>query len=316
MTAEAHETPGLDLAVLRDYLDRERPGLVDGDLRAEIIAGGRSNLTYDVSDGRSSWVVRRPPLGHVLATAHDMTREHRVISALEPTDVPVPRTIVLCEDPDVLGAPFYVMEKVGGIPYRRAAQLQRIGAERTRDICLRMVDILATLHRIDPADVGLGDFGRPEGYLARQVERWRAHLASYDQLDGYDGPDIPGVEEVAAWLDAHRPPEAPPGIIHGDFHLANVLFRHDAPGYGYVDEQTPELSIAVVPSRRGRGFGDELLRALMDRARLEGYTALSLSVERENPALKLYERFGFRPVEERGDTLVMKADLHDHAASA
>jgi ribosomal protein S18 acetylase RimI-like enzyme len=93
------------------------------------------------------------------------------------------------------------------------------------------------------------------------------------------------------------------------------VFRHDAPGYGFVDEQTPELSIAVVPSRRGRGFGDELLRALMDRARLEGYTSLSLSVERENPALKLYERFGFRPVEERGDTLVMRADLHEHAVS-
>ena len=93
------------------------------------------------------------------------------------------------------------------------------------------------------------------------------------------------------------------------------LFKQSAPGYGFVDEQTPELSIAVVPSRRGRGFGDELLRALMDRARLEGYTALSLSVERENPALKLYERFGFRPVEERGDTLVMRADLRDSPTS-
>jgi ribosomal protein S18 acetylase RimI-like enzyme len=87
------------------------------------------------------------------------------------------------------------------------------------------------------------------------------------------------------------------------------VFRESAPGYGFVDERTPELSIAVVPSRRGRGFGDELLEALMKRARLEGYTALSLSVERQNPALKLYERFGFRPVEERGDTLVMKASL-------
>jgi ribosomal protein S18 acetylase RimI-like enzyme len=92
------------------------------------------------------------------------------------------------------------------------------------------------------------------------------------------------------------------------------LFRAAEPGYGFVDEQTPELSIAVVPSRRGRGFGPQLLEALMNRARLEGYTALSLSVERENPALKLYERFGFRPVEERGDTLVMRAELHPSAA--
>jgi ribosomal protein S18 acetylase RimI-like enzyme len=93
------------------------------------------------------------------------------------------------------------------------------------------------------------------------------------------------------------------------------VFRSGAPGYGFVDESTPELSIAVVPSRRGRGIGDELLSALMDRARGEGYTALSLSVERKNPALHLYERFGFRPVEERGDTLVMKADLRERADS-
>ena len=94
------------------------------------------------------------------------------------------------------------------------------------------------------------------------------------------------------------------------------VFRESAPGFGFVDESTPELSIAVVPSRRGRGFGPQLLEALMNRARLEGYTALSLSVERQNPALKLYERFGFRPVEERGDTLVMRADLHEQPASA
>jgi ribosomal protein S18 acetylase RimI-like enzyme len=93
------------------------------------------------------------------------------------------------------------------------------------------------------------------------------------------------------------------------------IFRTGAPGYGFVDESTPELSIAVVPSRRGRGIGDELLSALIERARLEGYTALSLSVERENPALHLYERFGFRPVEERGDTLVMKADLRERPSS-
>jgi ribosomal protein S18 acetylase RimI-like enzyme len=94
------------------------------------------------------------------------------------------------------------------------------------------------------------------------------------------------------------------------------IFRTGAPGYGFVDESTPELSIAVVPSRRGRGIGDELLSALIERARLEGYTALSLSVERQNPALHLYERFGFRPVEERGDTLVMKADLHEEPAAS
>jgi len=211
------ETPGLDLAVLREYLDRERPGLVEGDLRAEVIAGGRSNLTYDVTDGHTAWVVRRPPLGHVLATAHDMTREHRVISALEPTDVPVPRTIVLCEDTDVLGAPFYVMEKVGGVPYRRAAQLEQIGEERTRDICLRMVDILATLHEVDPASVGLGDFGRPEGFLARQVRRWKK------QLDSSRSRDLSGMDELHARLEANVPEQQAPAIVHGDYRLDNLL---------------------------------------------------------------------------------------------
>jgi len=222
VTAEQRATPGLDLEVLRDYLDRERPGLVDGELRAEVIAGGRSNLTYDVTDGRASFVVRRPPLGHVLATAHDMTREHRVISALEQTDVPVPRTIVLCDDPDVLGAPFYVMEKVEGIPYRRAAQLERIGAERTRDICLRMVDILATLHEIDPTDVGLGDFGRPDGFLARQVRRWKK------QLDSSRSRDLPGMDELHARLEANVPKQQEPSIVHGDYRLDNLLVdEHD-----------------------------------------------------------------------------------------
>ncbi|MGH3357016.1 MAG: phosphotransferase family protein, partial [Nocardioidaceae bacterium] len=153
------DTPGLDLDRLREYLDRELPGRVGGDLRAEVFPGGRSNLTYDVTDGESSWVVRRPPLGHVLATAHDMSREHRVISALVDTEVPVPTTYALCEDPEVLGAPFYVMQKVAGTPYRRAAQLEAIGAERTRELCVRMVDILSTLHQIDPSEVGLSDFG-------------------------------------------------------------------------------------------------------------------------------------------------------------
>ena len=119
--------PGLDPEQLRGYLDRERPGLVDGPLRARLIEGGRSNLTYVVTDGAHRWVVRRPPLGHVLATAHDMKREHRVISALHPTSVPVPRPVLLCDDESVLGAPFYVIEFVTGTPYRTADQLAPLG---------------------------------------------------------------------------------------------------------------------------------------------------------------------------------------------
>jgi aminoglycoside phosphotransferase (APT) family kinase protein len=216
------DPPGLELAALRAYLDRECPGLVHGDLRAEVIAGGRSNLTYDVTDGTGSWVVRRPPLGHVLATAHDMTREHRVVSALVPTPVPVPRTLLLCEDTDVLGAPFYVMEKVAGTPFRSASQLEAVGADRTRAICLRMVDILATLHAVDPVEVGLAEFGRPEGFLARQVRRWKK------QLDASRSRDLPGMDELHARLESGVPEQQAPAVVHGDYRLDNLLVdEHD-----------------------------------------------------------------------------------------
>src|SRR6478752_2669793 len=122
---------GLDLDRLRALLERERPGLVHGPLTGRLIEGGRSNLTYAVTDGTARWVVRRPPLGHVLATAHDMAREHRVISALRDTPVPVPGTVLLCEATEVLGAPFYGMEFVEGIPYRTSQELAALGEERT-----------------------------------------------------------------------------------------------------------------------------------------------------------------------------------------
>ncbi|MFJ3211708.1 phosphotransferase family protein [Streptomyces flaveolus] len=209
--------PGLDLDRLRALLDRERPGLVTGPLSGRLIEGGRSNLTYGVADGTSKWVVRRPPLGHVLATAHDMKREHRVISALHPTDVPVPRPVLLCEDEDVLGAPFYVMEFVEGTPYRTAGQLAPLGPERTRAAVLNLVDTLVELHAVDPAEVGLGDFGRPEGFLDRQLRRWAK------QLDASRNRDLAGIDELHATLGRELPRSPAPTVVHGDYRLDNVL---------------------------------------------------------------------------------------------
>ncbi|MFK0070681.1 phosphotransferase family protein [Streptomyces sp. NPDC091046] len=209
--------PGLDLDRLRVLLDRERPGLVTGPLSGRLIEGGRSNLTYAVSDGTSRWVVRRPPLGHVLATAHDMRREHRVISALHPTDVPVPRPVLLCEDEEVLGAPFYVMEFVDGTPYRTAEQLAPLGPERTRAAVLNLVDTLVGLHAVDPAEVGLGDFGRPEGFLDRQLRRWAK------QLDASRNRDLAGIDELHATLGRELPRSPSPTVVHGDYRLDNVL---------------------------------------------------------------------------------------------
>ncbi|WP_122617352.1 phosphotransferase family protein [Streptomyces sp. Tu 4128] len=209
--------PGLDLDRLRELLDRERPGLVTGPLSGRLIEGGRSNLTYAVSDGTARWVVRRPPLGHVLATAHDMKREHRVISALHPTDVPVPRPLILCEDEDVVGAPFYVMEFVEGTPYRTADQLAPLGPERTRAAVLNLVDTLVELHAVDPAEVGLGDFGRPEGFLDRQLRRWAK------QLDASRNRDLTGIDELHATLGRELPRSPAPTVVHGDYRLDNVL---------------------------------------------------------------------------------------------
>ncbi|MDK1475709.1 phosphotransferase family protein [Streptomyces sp. 549] len=213
--------PGLDLSRLRAHLDRERPGMAGGPLSAELIEGGRSNLTYRVTDGSSSWVVRRPPLGHVLATAHDMAREYRVIRALGPTDVPVPRADLLCEDPEVIGAPFYVMELVEGTPYRSAEQLVALGPQRTREVVLGLPDTLVALHAVDPQAVGLGDFGRPEGFLERQLRRWGK------QLDASRSRDLPGVDELHAALGQQLPDSLAATVVHGDFRLDNVLVTGD-----------------------------------------------------------------------------------------
>ncbi|MEW2523906.1 phosphotransferase family protein [Streptomyces sp. NPDC047071] len=214
----ADHPPGLDLDRLRGHLDRTRPGLLGGGpLTARLIEGGRSNLTYAVTDGAARWVVRRPPLGHVLATAHDMRREHRVISALHPTAVPVPRPVLLCEDESVVGAPFYVMEFVEGTPYRTAEQLAPLGPERTRATVLGLVDALVDLHAVDPEAVGLADFGRPEGFLDRQLRRWGKQLAASR------GRELAGIEELHAALGRALPASPAPAVVHGDYRLDNVL---------------------------------------------------------------------------------------------
>lgn len=212
--------PGLDLDRLSAWLSDAVPG-ASTDLSATLLTGGKSNLTYAVTDGMSTWIVRRPPLGHVLATAHDMDREYRVMAALQATDVPVPRTYAMCPDADVLGAEFYVMERCAGTPYRRADELASLGAERTRAISERLVDSLTALHAVDPAAVGLADFGRAEGFLARQVRLWRK------QFDASRTRDLPAAEELYALLEENIPAESAAGIVHGDFRLDNVLVDGD-----------------------------------------------------------------------------------------
>ena len=194
-------------------------------LSFELISGGRSNLTYLVRGGGQEWVLRRPPLGHVLPTAHDMAREHRVLSALASTDVPAPRPIALCEDPAVNDMPFYVMQYCPGVVL---AQDIPPGYAPTPDdrrrISLALVDTLVRLHAVDYHAVGLDGFGRPDGYLERQVRRWS------EQWQRSKTSELPEIDEVIRRLRAALPPSPAPTIVHGDYRLGNMALDPYDPG--------------------------------------------------------------------------------------
>jgi aminoglycoside phosphotransferase (APT) family kinase protein len=219
-----NEVPGIRRdrveAFLREVLPDAGP-----DFAFELVGGGRSNLTYRVRSGERSWALRRPPLGHVIATAHDMSREYRVLSALADTPVPVPRPIALCEDAAVNDAPFYVMEFCDGVVLQDAAPPGFADTpERGRAISEALVDTLVTLHAIDPDAVGLGDFGRPQGYLERQVRRWSK------QWESNRTGELPEIEQLLARLARALPESGPGSIVHGDYRLGNMALDRDDPG--------------------------------------------------------------------------------------
>jgi len=266
--------PGLDLAAFRRWYDGERPGELGGDLRARVIAGGKSNLTYEVTDGSDWWIVRRPPLGHVQATAHDMGREYTAITALADTDVPVPTTFAHCADDSVLGAPFYVMERVDGIAYRRAKELDGLGADRTAAIAGRLVEVLVSLHAVDPAAVGLAEFGRPQGFLERQVRRWGKQLEGSKTREHPDADELHRLltDQVAA-VEGGDP--AVLGIVHGDYRLDNCLVGSDDEIHAVVDwematlgDTRTDLALMMVYETLGASAGGDLVS---DVAKAQGW---------------------------------------------
>jgi aminoglycoside phosphotransferase (APT) family kinase protein len=209
--------------VARFFRERIAGGGVELDV--SLISGGRSNLTYLVRGGGREWVLRRPPLGHVLPTAHDMAREYRVLSALAHTDVPVARPLALCEDAAVNEMPFYVMEYRPGVVLSQSLPPGYAeAAPDRRRLCEAMIDILVRLHAVDYRAVGLEDFGRPDGYLERQVRRWG------QQWERSQTGDLPEIEILATRLRAALPASPPPTIVHGDYRLGNLALAPDDPG--------------------------------------------------------------------------------------
>ena len=198
------------------------------DSQVTLVSGGKSNLTFYVSSAAGEVVLRRPPLSTVLPTAHDMRREHRVMTALATTDVPVPKTLALCEDDNVVGAPFYVMERVRGHIVRDALPPGYADEPAQRHaIGIGFVDVLASLHEVDPGAVGLGDYGRPDGYMERQVRRWTSQWEASRQQEEPDGPEL---DRLARRLTESLPPTAAGPIVHGDYRLDNTLLHPDQPG--------------------------------------------------------------------------------------
>ena len=222
----------LDLGAVEQFLKDSIPGL-SGDLLVEQFPSGYSNLTYLIKIGDAELVLRRPPFGRKAKTAHDMGREYRILNALNPAFPYCPKPLAYTEDESIMGCPFYVMERIRGIILRR--DLPRgleIAPNQMRSLCDHLLDLHCKLHSIDYKAIGLGGFGKPEGYVKRQVEGWS------ERYKAARTPDAPGFEKVMQWLHDKMPPDFPkPAIIHNDYKLDNVVLdpRNPAKIIGVLD---------------------------------------------------------------------------------
>ena len=224
---------GIDPGPVTAWFEEHIDGAT-GPLEFDLIAGGHSNLTFGVTDAAGNhFVLRRPPLGHVLATAHDMGREHRIIAALAGTDVPVAPALGLCTDESVNGAPFYVMGFVDGHVLRdqktAEAELDEAGRRRAGD---SIADVLARIHAIDVESVGLDDLGKHEGYIARQLKRWYSQFQASNELTKRP---VPLIHEVHDSLAARIPEQQGVAIVHGDYRLDNCMVGDDGQVVAVLD---------------------------------------------------------------------------------
>ncbi|MGA6946191.1 MAG: phosphotransferase family protein [Solirubrobacterales bacterium] len=226
-TAEAPD--GIDRAGVEGWFETNVPD-VELPLSFERISGGRSNMTFGVRDSAGhAWALRRPPLGKRLGSAHDMGREHRVIAALQDTPVPVPPVIGLCEDEAVNDAPFYVMGFVDGPVLRSAEEASIFEEGDRRAIGDRVVDTLVAIHEVDPDEVGLGELGRKEAYVERQLKRWQG------QWEKSKTRELAVVDDVHDRLSSRIPEQGPATIVHGDYRLDNMILSPSGEVAAVVD---------------------------------------------------------------------------------
>jgi aminoglycoside phosphotransferase (APT) family kinase protein len=212
---------GLDIPALERFFTGHVPGFT-GHLDAQLLQGGRSNLTFVLTDGKHRWVLRRPPLGGLTPSAHDMGREYQVVAALGNSGVPVARAVALAGD-DVLGVPFSVVEHVDGRVISTKEQLHALPQDEITRTAYAVVDVLARLHQVDPDAIGLAEFGRPDGYLARQVRRW------YDQWGRVATRPLPDIDTLHERLAEACPAESGASIVHGDYRIDNLILDRGDP---------------------------------------------------------------------------------------
>jgi aminoglycoside phosphotransferase (APT) family kinase protein len=219
----------VDIALLAAWMSER--GLGSGPIEnVTPLSGGTQNILLRFTRDGRDFVFRRPPAHPRPNSNETMRREARVLRALDGSEVPHSPLIAECGDEAVLGAAFYLMEPVDGFnPVGRLPEPHASSAQIQQAMGLALVDGIAALGRLDYRAVGLADFGKPENFLERQVSRWGAQLASYADFAGWSANGLPAVDKLAAWLERHRPGEFVPGIMHGDYHLANVMYRHDGP---------------------------------------------------------------------------------------
>jgi aminoglycoside phosphotransferase (APT) family kinase protein len=282
VTSTVAELPGLDLGALSSWAAGAGRGAgLELPLTASLVAGGKSNLTFRIDDGAGrSFALRRPPLGKLLPKAHDVIREHRLISALaERSAVPVPAPVAACTDPAVLGAPFFLMDFVEGAILRNrrsaAAVTEGVRAAATD----RLVETLVALHAVTPEQLGLGDLAPPDGYLSRQLTRWKA------QFDRSRTRDVPDVGAVAGWLAERIPPQTETRLVHGDYRLDNAILAADGRILAVLDweiatlgDPLADLAVLLVywAGEGGEAVGPTALPGFPDRSAVaERYAMLS-----------------------------------------